>query len=63
MTKHKLGSVMEIPVGKAKKYTINGKAIAVFNVGGKFYAIDDRCSHRGASLSESDVEGAVVTCN
>ena len=63
MAKHKLGHASEIAAGKAKKYIGNGKDIAVFNANGKFHAIDDKCSHRGASLSESDVEGAVVTCN
>lgn len=63
MTKHKIGMASEIPVGKAKRYIINGKSIAVFNVNGTFYAVNDQCSHRGASLSETgDVEGAVVTC-
>ena len=63
MTKHRLGPASEIEPGKAKKYAVNGNIIAVFNVGGEFHAIDDKCPHRGASLAETgSVEGAVVTC-
>ncbi len=37
-------------------------AIAVFYLKGKFYAIEDTCTHAQASLSEGSVEGLVVTC-
>ncbi|RKS09220.1 3-phenylpropionate/trans-cinnamate dioxygenase ferredoxin subunit [Nocardiopsis sp. Huas11] len=36
--------------------------IAVFNVGGEIYAIDDTCSHQDASLSEGWLEGCFVEC-
>jgi nitrite reductase/ring-hydroxylating ferredoxin subunit len=36
--------------------------IGVFNVNGAFYAIDDTCTHRGASLSEGECEGTEVIC-
>ncbi len=63
MAKHRIGLASEIPVGKAKKYVIQEAAITVFNVGGTFYAIQDICSHKGASLAETGtIEGAVVTC-
>ena len=41
---------------------VNGKAIAVFNVDGTFYAIDNTCVHRGGPLGEGDVVGDVVAC-
>ena len=31
-------------------------------VAGRYYALDDRCSHRGGPLSEGTLEGGVVTC-
>ena len=46
----------EIPPGQAKAVEVNGKRIAIFNVDGTFYAIDDTCTHRGGPLSEGDVE-------
>jgi nitrite reductase/ring-hydroxylating ferredoxin subunit len=41
---------------------VNGKTIAVFNVEGTYYAIDNTCVHRGGPLGEGEVEGQVVTC-
>ena len=54
----------EIPPGQAIAVEVNGKRIAIFNVDGTFYAIDDTCTHRGGPLSEGDVEKSrlEVTC-
>jgi nitrite reductase/ring-hydroxylating ferredoxin subunit len=37
-----VGSVDEIPQGKMKHVEVKGKEIVISNIGGKFYAIDDR---------------------
>ena len=58
----KVASVSELEPGMGKKVEINGKEIAVFNLAGKFFAIDDMCSHRGGSLSEGSCEDQVVAC-
>ncbi|HBA38792.1 MAG: hypothetical protein A2W10_04660 [Deltaproteobacteria bacterium RBG_16_55_12] len=52
----------EIAPGQSKMLEVNGKKIAIFNVAGSFYAIDDTCSHRGGSLSQGMIEGEKVTC-
>ena len=39
-----------------------GKKIALFNVDGTFYAIDETCTHRGGPLSEGMLMGIEVTC-
>ena len=57
-----LCSAAEVAPGTALKVETGELALAVFNVGGTFYAIDDTCSHRGAPLSERECEGAEVTC-
>ena len=41
---------------------VGGKHIALFNIGGSYYAIDDTCTHRGGPLSEGAVRGTTVTC-
>lgn len=41
---------------------INKKDVAIFCVGGKYYAIDDMCPHAGASLSGGSIENEIVTC-
>jgi len=58
----KAASVSEVPAGRAKCLTINDRKIALFNVNGTYYAIDDTCTHRGGPLSEGAVSGAQVVC-
>ena len=43
--------------------TIAGKEVALFNVDGSIYAMDDGCLHHGVSLGNSALEGKIVTCN
>ncbi|MPM63512.1 3-phenylpropionate/cinnamic acid dioxygenase ferredoxin subunit [bioreactor metagenome] len=42
--------------GQALKVELNGLQIALFNIGGEFFALNDRCSHGNASMSEGYVE-------
>lgn len=58
----KVASVSEIGSGSAKKVEVNGKEIAIFNINGQFFAIDEMCPHRGGPLSEGSVEDKTVTC-
>jgi 3-phenylpropionate/trans-cinnamate dioxygenase ferredoxin subunit len=57
-----VATVGEIPPGGVKRVVVGGRAIAVFNVDGAFYALDDRCSHEEASLSEGEIDEDVVEC-
>ena len=49
--------------GAALKVETGGLTLAVFNVDGEFYVIDDTCTHGPGSLSEGYIEGDVVECN
>ena len=40
----------------------DGRTLALFNVSGAFYALDNSCSHRGGPLGEGDLDGTVVVC-
>lgn len=62
MASVKVAQVGEIAPGSGKVASAGGKAIAVFNIGGVFYAIDNTCTHRGGPLGEGQVQGNVVTC-
>ena len=57
-----VASVGDIPVGGAVSARVGELVVAVFNVDGNYHALEDRCSHAGAALSTSDVDGTVVTC-
>ena len=56
------GKVSDIPPGKMIKISVDGREIMVANIDGKFCAMDDSCTHSGASLSEGSLDGCVVTC-
>jgi nitrite reductase/ring-hydroxylating ferredoxin subunit len=57
-----VGKVSEISDGKMKHVEVDGKEVLIANVGGKFYAISDRCGHMNALLSMGNLTGNTVTC-
>jgi len=57
-----VATVDEIPVGKMKHVEVGGKEILIANVGGKYYAMNDRCGHMNARLSSGVMRGTTVTC-
>jgi nitrite reductase (NADH) small subunit/3-phenylpropionate/trans-cinnamate dioxygenase ferredoxin subunit len=57
-----VAKVSELQPGKGRVVEAAGKPIALFNVGGSFYAIHNTCLHRGGPLGEGELEGNVVTC-
>ena len=58
----KVAKTSEIPTGTGKVVEVEGKAIAVFNCDGTFYAIENTCKHRGGPLGEGMLSGTAVTC-
>jgi 3-phenylpropionate/trans-cinnamate dioxygenase ferredoxin subunit len=52
----------ELPPGRGMSVTVAGRDVALFNVEGTIYAIDDSCLHQGSSLGMSELRGKVVTC-
>lgn len=58
----KAAKVGEVPRGGAKVVESGGRMIALFNVDGDYFAIDDACPHHGASLGCGTLEGEIVTC-
>ena len=58
----KIASKAEIPAGTGKVVEVGGKAVAVFNCDGSFYAMDNTCKHRGGPLGEGSLGGTTVSC-
>lgn len=58
----KVATEKDIPPGKSLVVDCCNEPVAVFNVGGTFYAISDACPHAGAPLSEGYVTGTTVMC-
>ncbi len=57
-----IGCKNDIAAGESLVVTVRGHQIAVFNVAGEYFAIDDHCPHRGASLAEGSVSDSIVRC-
>jgi len=58
----KLGAAADIPHGEGKAFTCGDRRVAVFNIDGNFFAIDDACPHAGGPLSDGWIEGTEVIC-
>ncbi len=52
----------EVGSGQARLVEVKGKKIALFNVDGQFFALDNSCTHRGGPLAEGAISGHEVTC-
>ena len=49
--------------GQIHVVDVEGIAVAIANVGGRLRAFDDRCTHRGCSLSKGTLAGPTVICS
>jgi nitrite reductase (NADH) small subunit/3-phenylpropionate/trans-cinnamate dioxygenase ferredoxin subunit len=52
----------EIPPGTIREFQVDGKTLALSNINGTFYAINNTCLHRGGPLGQGVLTGQVVTC-
>ena len=55
-------AVTNLPEGSITLIEVDGFEVAVFNIGGRFYAIEDVCSHDGGTLADGEVEGFEIEC-
>lgn len=62
MTYQKVATVDAIPSGSMKMVKAGEKELLVVNIGGKFYAMDNRCSHMSGDLSTGTLTDKIVTC-
>ena len=58
----KVAQLDDLAPGRSKIVTVNGRALALFNVDGKFYAIHNSCPHEGGPLADGRLKGYVVAC-
>ncbi|MSQ61182.1 MAG: non-heme iron oxygenase ferredoxin subunit [Dehalococcoidia bacterium] len=52
----------ELAEGKVMVVRPEGHRIALCNVGGAFYAIDDVCTHDGGALDQGELDGTAIEC-
>jgi len=58
----KAAAVQDLPPGTAREVAVGGKAVALYNVGGTFYATSNICLHRGGPLGQGMLDGGIVMC-
>lgn len=58
----RITSASDIPVREGRALRLGTREIAVFNLDGRFVAVDNRCPHGGGPLADGIVGGASVTC-
>jgi 3-phenylpropionate/trans-cinnamate dioxygenase ferredoxin subunit len=51
-----VGSAAELPENSVKIVNVGSIAIGVYNLGGEFFALEDRCSHDDGPLCEGDFD-------
>ena len=57
-----VAKVEDIPPGNSRTVEVNGILLALFNVNGTFYALDNTCPHAGGPLGEGTLTGDIVEC-
>ena len=58
----KIAQTGDLSPGEGKVFEAEGQTIALFNVDGTFYAVENTCTHVGGSLGEGALVGDQVTC-
>jgi nitrite reductase/ring-hydroxylating ferredoxin subunit len=59
MSRHVVAAVRDIPPGGRRLVRVNNRDIAVFNIGGEFFGLLNRCPHQGGSLCDGTLIGLV----
>ncbi len=62
MTWFDVASADSLAPGQCRTVEVRGHRLALINVGGTFYALDDRCPHRGAPLGAGYLDGTRLFC-
>jgi len=52
----------DIPLREGRAVKLGNREIAIFNLGDRFLAIDNRCPHKGGPLADGIVSGITVVC-
>ncbi len=57
-----VAAVGELAPGTSKVVDVDGTVVAVFNIDGEYFAIEDVCTHDGGELASGVIEGDQVVC-
>ncbi len=51
-----------LPPGTARAFAVGRYEVALFNIDGEYYALENACPHQGGPIADGWVEGRTVTC-
>jgi 3-phenylpropionate/trans-cinnamate dioxygenase ferredoxin subunit len=57
-----VASAADVPAGEVRVVEVSGRSLCLAHVDGRFYAIDNVCTHDGGTLGEGYVFGMQVEC-
>ncbi|WP_447972525.1 Rieske (2Fe-2S) protein [Nitrospira sp. Kam-Ns4a] len=57
-----VAKLSDLEPGACLSVEAEGTTVALFNVGGTIYALDNTCPHAGGPLGEGTLNGGVVEC-
>jgi 3-phenylpropionate/trans-cinnamate dioxygenase ferredoxin subunit len=58
----RVGNRCDVPEGRVAYYEVDGVYVALCNVDGQFYAIDNQCTHDGGPLDQGELQGTRIEC-
>ena len=58
----RITAVENIPLREGRSVEVGGQDLAIFNLGNRFLAVENRCPHRGGPLADGIVSGSTVVC-
>lgn len=59
----KVCALEDLPIGLGRAFNIGGRTLALFRTrGGRIFAVDNRCPHKGGPLAEGMLAGDAVVC-
>lgn len=56
------GKVSAVPPGTICSVDVAGETVALANIAGKLYALNNTCAHEGGPLGEGVLDGQAVIC-
>lgn len=57
-----IAKTVEVPAGTVRRFSVDGRKIAVYHLEKGFFASDNTCPHRGGPLAEGDIIGDEIVC-
>ncbi len=54
--------ITDLPDPGKRVFEVEDRLVALFHVAGRFYAMDDECTHDGGPLAEGKLEGFTIVC-